>query len=322
MTLEEFCLRMKEEVERLLDGNSRVEIRQVQKNNVGVVPTMNIIEGELPVSMNFYMKDLYGAFREQGKTMEELAEGLVQVHCENIGQCQELDISKMFGNPEQVREILFFRLVNYEKNRELLENVPHVKVLDLALVYYLLADRNGDRIGSMRTSHRMFWHFGWDAEKMQGEVMDNTVRLFPEHIMPLYHVLEDMKNKAGEEQRDLFEDMLDETVEKDFPLLLSNSSRVNGATVIAYPNLLQRVAEEVGFNLFLLPSSVHEFLALPDDGRCSLDDLERMVAEVNRSSVQDEEKLSDHVYYYDAGADRLMIAGGSAEDGATAGAAG
>ena len=39
-----------------------------------------------------------------------------------------------------------------------------------------------------------------------------------------------------------------------------------GATTIFYPNVLKELAEKHGTSLFLLPSSIHEFLILEDNG--------------------------------------------------------
>ena len=48
--------------------------------------------------------------------------------------------------------------------------------------------------------------------------------------------------------------------------LLTNQMVYNGAAVILYEGVLKKFAEEVGKDLILLPSSVHEVLLLPDDG--------------------------------------------------------
>lgn len=312
MSLEDFITKLKEEVHRLVDRNSRVEIRQIQKNNVGVLPALSIIEMGMSVSINFYLKSLYKEFEEKGKTVEEIAKQLVQTHYENITKCQDLDIRERFENPNKVRELLFFRLINFGQNRQLLEKVPHVKILDLALVYYLMIDRDEEKIGSMRTSYEMFRHFGWDTEEMCQEVLANTVKLFPKKVTPLSQLLRRICGVVEEEPEDSFEDVLRGLARDGLPLVLTNTGGINGATALAYPDLLREIAEEIGFNLFLLPSSIHEFMVLPDNGDYPLEELEQMLVAVNRSSVEPEEMLSDHVYYYDADSDRLAIADGKA----------
>ena len=49
-----------------------------------------------------------------------------------------------------------------------------------------------------------------------------------------------------------------------------------------------------------MPSSVHELLIVPRDAGMEVPELEKMVCEVNATQVSVEERLSDHVYAYDA----------------------
>ena len=53
-------------------------------------------------------------------------------------------------------------------------------------------------------------------------------------------------------------------------------------------------------DFYVLPSSVHETLIIPKDAGMELRDLEQMVQEVNQTQVAPQERLSDHVYEYDA----------------------
>ena len=61
----------------------------------------------------------------------------------------------------------------------------------------------------------------------------------------------------------------------------------------------ERIAETLGQDYFILPSSIHECLILPDDGTYERGELERMVREINRRELLPQEVLSDRVYHYD-----------------------
>ena len=78
-----------------------------------------------------------------------------------------------------------------------------------------------------------------------------------------------------------------------------------GASVIQYPGFLEQAAEVMGGDFFVLPSSIHEVLLVPDDGKARYRDLEAMVQSINESQVAPKERLSDHVYHYDQ-ADRVF----------------
>ena len=53
-------------------------------------------------------------------------------HCKS-----KLDVeADFFRDYQKVRENICFKLINYERNRELLKKVPHKRILDLAMVFY------------------------------------------------------------------------------------------------------------------------------------------------------------------------------------------
>ena len=63
---------------------------------------------------------------------------------------------------------------------------------------------------------------------------------------------------------------------------------------------MEQAAETLGGDFFVLPSSVHEVLLIPDDGSMELSYLEQMVRDVNQQEVAPEERLSDNVFHYDS----------------------
>ena len=74
----------------------------------------------------------------------------------------------------------------------------------------------------------------------------------------------------------------------------------SGAGVLAYQDFMEQAAEKLGGDFFVLPSSIHEILLIPDDGEQSINFLRDMVREVNATEVSPAEKLTDNVYHYDA----------------------
>ena len=76
--------------------------------------------------------------------------------------------------------------------------------------------------------------------------------------------------------------------------------KVHVAGVLAYQNFMDQAAERAGGDFFILPSSIHEILIVPDNGEMGLKDLEAMVKEVNATQVAPADKLTDSVYHYDS----------------------
>lgn len=82
--------------------------------------------------------------------------------------------------------------------------------------------------------------------------------------------------------------------------VVSNTETLNGASAVFYPEFMDQAAKELGGNYFILPSSVHEMLFLPDDGNMKSAELKEMVTSINADVVSPADRLTDSVYHYDA----------------------
>ena len=99
-----------------------------------------------------------------------------------------------------------------------------------------------------------------------------------------------------------------ELLAEEMPMkVLSNRQRMNGAVCLIYPDVLERLAEECGKDLYILPSSVHETILLADSGKERPRELKSMIVQVNRTQVAPEEVLTDSLYRYDRGKRRVEI---------------
>ena len=90
--------------------------------------------------------------------------------------------------------------------------------------------------------------------------------------------------------------------------VLTNKYKEYGAAGILYSALLRDYSELAGHNLILLPSSIHEWILLPDDGRFSVEEMRQLVNEVNREVLSAKDYLSDRVYYFDRKKNEVRIA--------------
>lgn len=96
--------------------------------------------------------------------------------------------------------------------------------------------------------------------------------------------------------------------ESPFPMYIAtNYDKLNGASVLLYPNLLRDFAERIGSDFYILPSSVHELIFLPDMLGMDIGDMKTMVRDINGSEVAEDEILSDSVYFYSRAYDRVEM---------------
>ena len=100
----------------------------------------------------------------------------------------------------------------------------------------------------------------------------------------------------------------DMEIEDPVPMLVvTNAATSFGAGVITSRRVVKRISQMLGeTNLVLIPSSVHEILALPAYMSFG-SNLSDLVKEVNGSEVAEEEQLSDNAYLCNAATGQLVI---------------
>ena len=288
MEISVFKGKVQKAVGEVLGSEYTVELREVRKNNGVVLQGLMIRRAEDNVTPTIYLNSFWEAY-EGGVTFADIIRKIVSIY-KNDGIGHRIDVS-FFTDFEKVKEKLCFRLVNREKNREQLEKVPYVPLLDLAICFYYAFDGVGVENGMipLYRSHMENWNV--TERELLECAMANTPRLFPCEVIPMEEALEDMIQELPEE---LQEDILRRISMR----ILTNSCKTYGACSILYPGVLERLAESVGGDFYLIPSSIHEFLILPKAQDRDEEELKSMIAEVNRTELSPEEILSDHLYLY------------------------
>ena len=89
--------------------------------------------------------------------------------------------------------------------------------------------------------------------------------------------------------------------------VLSNEQRAFGAAYMLDEQVLEQIRQELDCAFYVLPSSVHECMILPDCVGISPAELKALVEEVNRTQVEPEEVLTDSVYHFDSTAEGLIL---------------
>lgn len=96
--------------------------------------------------------------------------------------------------------------------------------------------------------------------------------------------------------------------EEEIPMyVITNDKGVNGATSILYKDELQKLSDKTNSDLYILPSSIHEVIAIPAS-MGEPNELAKMVKEVNFNEVQLDERLSNQVYHYNKKTKELTLA--------------
>ncbi len=309
MEIMEFCKKVKKSLGIYIGSGASVNIKQVMKNNGIVLHSIMVTEKERNVSPTIYLDGLHEAY-EEGETFSKVMEEILQIYEEsrmkkNMDMDFFLDYGRMAGQ-------VVYKLIRYESNRELLSQVPYVRFLDMAVVFYCHVPGTGMDNATILiyNSHLELW--GITKERLCRDAQKNTRRILPPRLLSIEEMMkeifvQDLRQKCGESKDD--EEWLAQTAGRimdslvgDVPrpamYVLGNKRKLFGAAVILYEGILGEIAEAFGCGYFLLPSSVHEVILIPDDNRHNPEELWNMVCEINATQVAPEDVLTDSVYYF------------------------
>ncbi len=283
----EFVETMRDWVEEALP-DQKVTVREVLKNNGIRLQGLTITDQICAASPTIYLERFYESYLEQ-EGIDEIGEKIVEVYEENrIREELDLDFINVY---ETVRENLYFKAVNRERNRELLSEVPYKEFLDLALVPYVLigATPMGSATAVVRRNMLNLW--GVTEETLLQDTNLNMVKNAAYTLTRIEDIISDMLPK-------------DENIpcsDETQMYVLLNPGKNFAAALMSMEHVMEKIAEDLNADLIVLPSSIHEVIILPAHGMTELTKLNEMVKSVNETTVSREEVLSDHAYLYQRG---------------------
>lgn len=189
-----------------------------------------------------------------------------------------------------MKDKMMVQVVPTAGNEEMLSGIPHVEREDMSLVYRMVVDSNEQGMASALVTNTMLSSYGITAEQLHADVMASAPEKFPASVRSMNEVLSEIMGIEPEMMPD----------EPAGMYVATCNHGINGAGCMFYPGFMDQAAEKLGGDFFVLPSSVHEVILLPDKGEMTVRELETMVQEINQAEVQPADRLSDSVYHYDA----------------------
>ena len=291
MTYNQFIQAVERKIEEAVKEEAFVSTYSAEKNNGVIRQGITITQKEINISPTIYLEDYYDKFQE-GYELDHIVADILRLYKE-VRILKSWDES-VISSFEAVEEKIVYRLVNLEANRELLKGVPYVPYLDLAIIFYVMMEFNdyGTACMLIRDEHLEMWNV--TGKEVYRKAKDNTWKLLPAEFHTMRAVMEGLGGEKDYKGSDIL-------------YVLTNKLRNFGAGVILYEGCLEMIAEYLKDDFYVLPSSVHEVIivtaAEAPEGSAGLSD---MVSEINKTQVDAEEVLSDHVYYYDRDKKKLL----------------
>lgn len=283
--------------------NAEVKIHEVAKVNQ-TLHGLTVRKENSRVAPNIYLEKAYERYRENENLTESLTE-LADVVVEAAKSVPD-EIPVVDGN--RFKDNVVLCLVNSTQNEELLKNIPNRSFQDLSVIYRWVVDVNREGMQSAIVTNTMALTQGMTEEELFQHAVENTRRICPPKVSSIQEVMMNMMAEEGM-SKEMLESlgMTLETEPEKTLWVMTNEMGINGAVAMLYEDNLHKLAEKVGTDLYVLPSSIHETIAVSVEIG-NPDAMAEMVQEINMNMVSLDERLSNNVYHYDKDLRRLELA--------------
>lgn len=260
-----------------------ISITEQRKNNNVIWDALSI-KGDRNIVPAIYLEPYYQDHTE-GVTMDVILQKIANVYMESMEQVGEFSADRF--QYEKVKNGIFVVVQNAEMNRELLEKVPHEIRDDLALLYRVNVELSNGQKGSVLIHNTHLESWGIDEKTLKEVAWNNMHNYYPPEFSNMSNVL-----------RSVGYDEMPEDVEFVEMYVLSNKDKQYGAVYMFDTEVMSKIAGEIGGDIVVIPSSIHESILLKKQKDTDFDILREMVKEVNRTQLHPTEILSDEVYQY------------------------
>ena len=313
MTYKTFLEWIPDLVQSHLGDGVKVRLHTIYKNNNVCKDSLCILRDGCNVSPTIYLEKYYDQWK-QGVTLEQISMDICREY--EINHCGMYMDVKSICDFDTVKGKIVYKLIHYERNSELLKDVPYRRFLDLAIVYYLLLEDPFIGSGTALIHHKQQRMWKVDEEKLYEMAVCNTDRLLGNEIIPMRQVVlqllqRDMRHQlesdielgiCSEEQVDQWAlDILEQMIPENHHTMyvMSNQNKYLGAAAIVNQRKLVAFGEKIGCGFYVIPSSVHEMILIPETEGMHVEELQKILWEINEEEENIQDYLSDRVYYWD-----------------------
>ena len=269
--------------------------KRIQNN--GLELTGIVIKSSNPVTPTIYLDDYYSDY-QNGRDIRDIVDAISDQYRRNssysFDAAQVTDFSILQSR-------LMLKLINTEMNKDLLSEIPNIKIMDLSVIFIIAVDNfsGRDGISSITVNNRMLTMWNVDTQTLYKLAKENSIKKLP----PLINSMKGMI--AGMIDDD---EMIQEIPDSNM-FVATNKMGIFGATSLLFNDFLKQASDQLGCSrMYVLPSSIHELIFIPADDDLDVTELSEMVSEINATTVAADIRLSNNVYIYDSETDSVAIA--------------
>lgn len=239
-----------------------------------------------------HVDELYTAYQDGAKLnaiINYISNDVLHAKNNNI-----YDKTKTLMNYDTAKNRLFVRLLNCDRNADVLKNVVHKTLGDIALTVCAIVDDNREDLISTKILKFMVKKWGKTETDIFNEALENTYRATPPRI---YKWEEMIFNR--EYTGDSFMESCDEDViSKDaMGNCLSTTIKTNGAVAVFLPGVAEHLAELLNSDFYMAFTSIHEVM-IHNAKKVDPEDLKSVLTDTIRETVPEEDYLTSRIYKY------------------------
>ena len=278
-------------LQKIYGGYATVKTEKILKNNGkhydGIVVEMAGGKGsiDLLIPLEWFYRLYNGGNADMGGCIRIIAK-VCEEHRETDGVRELLQKMTCW---EQIKGDIYPVLLATKENREMLERVVSKPVLDMSVVY-IVRGEIGRRCVGIKIDRRMLEIYGISAERLHKQAMANLIA-DGYQFRDIYRFVVEQGYFESDKPN------LEDAGKSEKAYILTNTAKFYGAAGILDRKLVREFAG--GKNFFILPSSVNETIFVPAGDGSGMEIYSGMVKMVNEMDVDEEERLTDHAYFYD-----------------------
>lgn len=298
MEYEKFVKTMQKMVEALSDADTKVTVTEVRKNNGVKKRGIMLRKKDGNVAPTVYLEEFYRDY-QRGKSLEETAHTILEIYHHNC-VVSGFQVER-FRDYQQMKSQIVYRIVNYDKNIENLKDSPYIQFMDLAIVVYVEFPVDGITSGAVLVKNEHLELWGVTKEEVLKQAAENTPKLMQPQIKKMEDTIRELFAIGEGEETKEFEIFMNEMRENEMRIpmyVLTNQKNLYGAACMLYEGVLEMFSQELGEDVYILPSSVHEVILVPASIAFPVKELKEMVKEINETQIPKEEVLSETIYKY------------------------
>lgn len=284
-------------VKEMAGNGYSVTAQETTKNNGVKMLGIEIRKPEETVVPRLYVDGIVDRVEDGFMTVEDAAKKVFEMYQNSETPEIEMNVEKLIDR-KFILDHVEYQLVNAERNAEKLKDIPGKKIADLVAIYRVVVSAGEDGMMSYVLTKAILDRSGISFEELDEVAKKNTeksgfsVRTMSEVLCELMGV------NVGQEIE-----------EPDGPQMyvLTNARKLHGANIMLYKEYLEIAAEKMNGDFYIIPSSIHELIAVPVSAQ-GLEELREMVKAANDNQLAPEEILGYEVYRYNRETGEVEVA--------------